>query len=79
MISKDKILHFVVSAILAFVFCAIFKDPVIGGILALLIGVGKEAYQLSQDEHSAEEAWRDILANFLGVLAGIGAAFLSIH
>lgn len=73
-IGLDKVLHFVLSfalsAVLSLVACYFLPENpvlcgVIGAVLTILVGVGKEVYD---QRHRYGFDWRDILADVLGAV-----------
>ena len=68
-IGLDKILHFFVCAFLALAFGHMFHW-ITGALLTACLGVMKE-YLLDKTVD-----WKDLLADGLGILAGIGILFI---
>lgn len=73
----DKVLHVFVCMLLmlyitalAHIFCNTTVSCIIGGVITLCVGIGKELYDKNhQDKHSAE--WGDILADLVGIALGL--------
>lgn len=67
-IGTDKIIHFLCSVILAILLTKWTGTIIYAGILAFLIGILKEVYDLKA---TGFFEIRDILANTLGIITGI--------
>ena len=84
-IQKDKILHFAVCAIAAFVCASIvgamskneFAGATAGFAMAMGLGIGKE-YGDSKAKGNKWD-WLDILADFLGAVTGVFLYSLLFH
>ncbi|MDO7788266.1 hypothetical protein [Desulforamulus aquiferis] len=67
MFKKDKLLHIFISFLL-FMTLIHFLHPHIAALLTLALGIAKEIYDQLSGKGTPE--YKDILANFLGILAG---------
>ena len=70
-IKSDKIMHFETSALLVIIF-NLFLPLWISGSLTFLIGVLKEVWDIKHGVAS----WSDIIADLLGIGAGILILFI---
>lgn len=73
MISKDKLLYFLVCFLIAFLSSAITGKYMAVFGLIMVIGIGKELVDYYSQEGTAE--FMDIVADFAGAIAGNGLAF----
>lgn len=72
----DKILHVFVSMVVMLFVTALLSlvlgfwlSSALGAIITISVGLGKEVYdEAHPEEHNAE--WKDILADFIGVILG---------
>jgi predicted membrane chloride channel (bestrophin family) len=68
-IMTDKVLHCIVSLIIAFVFGLIFNGSVISMILTMLIGVGKEIFDTKKENPTGFDV-NDLAFDSLGCILG---------
>ena len=72
-IELDKKLHFLVSLCLVLFFFFLIQNLLLSIIISFLIGLLKEIY----DKYFGSGfCWKDILADILGILIGIGLILL---
>lgn len=79
MIQSDKVKHFFVSLILTCVFGAAIRTMspdlmlamVLGPLLALLVGAGRELIQVNKKTNTTSESMEDMYANIFGVAAAL--------
>jgi len=66
-VQNDKVLHFLVCFVVAFVFS--FVNPIFGASVALVLGLYKEF----TDSHKANNywSWGDLLADGIGIAIAI--------
>lgn len=74
MIPKDKLFHFLVCFLIAFLGSAITGRYIAAFGLTMVIGIGKELVDYYSKEGTAE--FMDIVADFAGAIAGNGLAFI---
>lgn len=67
LLTKDKLKHVVVSAIIA-VELNLFLPWWVAGVITLAISLGKELYDRYSGNGQAE--WGDLIADLLGLVAG---------
>jgi len=65
--AKDKILHFVVSAMGTSVLWLLIGDAFLSGVSMLAGGMIWEIYELATGKNDEKESLKDVLADFLGV------------
>ena len=77
MITKDKALHFALSAGMALIIYAMARDLILSTLVTLFAGALKEAIDVSQGSHGMKEAWLDLLFDVIGVGFVIGVVLAS--
>lgn len=65
---KDKILHLICCFIIVVIF-GLMLNPISGIVIALMIALGKEAYDMKSDGTGWN--WVDILADLGGIILGL--------
>lgn len=66
---KDKIYHIIINFIIV-LFLGVIFEPTVGLTVALIVSLGKEAY----DEYKPESTgwnWEDLLADVIGMVIGL--------
>jgi len=68
---KDKIKHFVISFVLAFVFFWLTQNVVLTLAVIVFLGVLKEVYDQAKKKNTKRESLADMLVNVVGIVVGI--------
>lgn len=69
----DKVLHIIMSFAICGGIYVLTKSWGLAVTATLLVGGIKELIQLRNEDHSAAEAWKDMAANAIGVVAAVVA------
>jgi putative lipoprotein len=86
-LGKDKFLHFTVSAGIAFGSYYLYREELnnnetgsyyFSGGITISIGALKEFYDAKHPE-SQTASWKDMTADFLGMCAGLGLAYIAFE
>jgi hypothetical protein len=69
LIPRDKVLHFLFSAAIAFGAYILLDNVFMGGVVAIIVGAVKEMVDIGiRKAHGGGEAMMDLVADILGVV-----------
>ena len=74
---KDKQKHILITLVIGLFITAVSKDPLLGIVISMLVGVGKEVYDEYREGGTGFDN-ADIVADLIGAVVGSGLGFMVI-